>query len=207
MVITGLETLGRGRIKITLDNSLIFVIYKGEVTDLPLGGIKRLEEGMEFTDEAYEYVMTSILPKRAKIRAMNILMKNDKTERQLADKLREGFYPQDIIDSAIEYVKSYGYVDDRRYAMNYAEYRVSSKSRRQIETALLGKGINKDIISDVLDELYESSDVDEGEIIRKLALKKAKGTLPEDEKEKQKLFRYLMGKGYSYEQIRRALAD
>lgn len=205
MVITGLESLSRGRIKISLDNTLSIVIYKGEVADLPLSGIKRLEEGMEFPEAAYEYVMTSVLPKRAKLRAMNILLKNDKTEKQLSDKLREGSYPQEIIDEAVAYVKSYGYVDDERYARNYAQYRIENKSRRQIETALMGKGIDKNIISAVLDELYESSDVDEGQIIYNLAMKKCKGELPTDDSERRKLYRFLLGKGYSYEQIRRAL--
>ena len=41
------------------------------------------------------------------------------TERQLRDKLRQGEYPQDVIEEAVAYVKSYGYVDDRKYYLRY----------------------------------------------------------------------------------------
>ena len=41
------------------------------------------------------------------------------TEKKLRQKLVEGKYPEDIIDIALAYVKSYGYIDDEAYARDY----------------------------------------------------------------------------------------
>ena len=56
--------------------------------------------------------MKDVLLKRAKLRCMNLLKSRDYTEYQLRMKLRQGVYPEDIIDAAVAYVASYGYVND-----------------------------------------------------------------------------------------------
>ena len=54
--------------------------------------------------------------------AMNLLTARDYTEKQLRDKLNKREYSSDEIQAAIDYVKSFHYVDDIRYAENYLEY-------------------------------------------------------------------------------------
>jgi regulatory protein len=47
----------------------------------------------------------------------------DQTERELKNKLREAGYPECIIDKTLDYVKSYGYINDSRYAANFIRAR------------------------------------------------------------------------------------
>ena len=78
------------------------------------------------------------MQKRAKLRCMHLLEKRDYTEKELRQKLTAGKteYTQEEMDIAIDYVKSFHYVDDGIYACKYIEAMSSRKSRRQIEQEL-----------------------------------------------------------------------
>ncbi|MFR3035804.1 MAG: RecX family transcriptional regulator [Blautia hydrogenotrophica] len=49
-----------------------------------------------------------------------------------------------MVDEAIGYVKSYGYVDDQRYARNYLAYRLQTKSRQKLFQELYQRGFLPD---------------------------------------------------------------
>ena len=48
------------------------------------------------------------LLKKAKLRAMYLLNICDRTEAELREKLKKNEYPREIIEQAIQYVKSFG---------------------------------------------------------------------------------------------------
>ena len=54
--------------------------------------------------------------KAAKEKALNLLSYSDKTEKGLRDKLAEHGFPPYAIDEAISYVRSFHYLDDKRFA-------------------------------------------------------------------------------------------
>ncbi len=70
------------------------------------------------------------------------------TEHSLREKLRTKEYTGDEIDDAIEYVKSFGYINDLRVAQNTAE-RLARKlyGKRRILAYLSSKGITGEVIS------------------------------------------------------------
>ena len=77
MIVTGIEEMTKSRSKISIDGEFAFVLYKGELRHF------HLLEGEEISEEDYEHIMKEILPKRAKLRAMNLLLKKDYTTSQL----------------------------------------------------------------------------------------------------------------------------
>lgn len=79
------------------------------------------------------------------------------TEQQLREKLKQGGYPQACIDLALEYVKSFHYVDDYRYACTYINYRQDRMSRYQLKVKLYGKGVPGEVIDRALEECYEGT--------------------------------------------------
>ena len=81
-------------------------------------------------------------------------------------KLKQGGYPQACIDLALEYVKSFHYVDDYRYACTYINYRQDRMSRYQLKVKLYGKGIPGELIDRALEECYEGDEQEQ--IIRLL---------------------------------------
>ncbi len=182
-----------------MDGEFAFVLYKGEIREY------KLRVGEEMSQSAYDEVMTLVLPKRAKLRAMNLLQKKDYTEKQLRDKLSDGDYPAEFIDDAIAYVKSFNYIDDERYARDYIAYHMSSRSRNRIIQDLSAKGISKDIYQDILDELYQEDGDAELDQIKKLLIKKHYDPEITEFADKQKIMAFLMRKGYNSSDIRRAM--
>ena len=200
MTVTSVVELDKKRCKIYLDGEFSFVLYKGELRDY------NIMAGQEISDANYQEIIDVILPKRCKLRAMNLLQKKDYTEKQLRDKLSEGLYPVDIIDDAIHYVKAYHYLDDERYARDYITYHMSIRSRNRIIQDLTGKGISKDIFMPIVEELYVEEDSDvELDQIRKLLAKKHYDQEETDFKDKQKIMAFLLRKGFQMSDIRRAM--
>lgn len=138
---------------------------------------------------------------RAKKRVLHLLESSQKSEKQLRDKLKEGGYEPDVIDEAIDYAKSYHYIDDERFARDFVRLSCHNKSRIRLKQDLSQKGIDKDIIDIAIEEEYV---VDEVELLKDL-LRKRHFDSEADYAEKQKHFRYLASKGYSTSVIRRAM--
>ena len=139
---------------------------------------------------------------RAKRRAMHLLEKQDRTRKNLMDKLRESDYPQEAIEAAVAYVESYHYIDDERYARSYVHFHQEGKSKRRIQQDLMQKGVDRDTIALVLEEEYETSEAD---MIRDLLRKKHYDPESADASERAKMYRFLLGRGFSSNDISRVL--
>ncbi|MCR5687164.1 MAG: recombination regulator RecX [Lachnospiraceae bacterium] len=197
MMVTGLEPFpkGKGRVAVYLNDKFAFVLYKGELSDYGL------EEGIHVDDVLYERILSETLIPRAKKRGMNLLKTMDRTEYDVRHKLSEGGYPQEAVDAAISYLKSYRYIDDMRYASEYIRFKSSSMSRKQIHTRLSAKGIGREVTEAAFAEHDAEARDDDGtsekELIRKLILKKhPSGCADLTFDEKQKLYAYLYRKGF-----------
>ena len=202
MLVTQISEVTKSRSRVYLDGKVAFVLYKGELRQF------QIREGQELSPESYRDIMTQILPKRAKLRSMNLLQSRDYTRKQLEDKLRQGDYPQECIDEAIAYVESYGYIDDRRYAKGFIEYHLQTKSKTRIETDLMKKGIAKDVIREVFDELGNIGVAqDESAMIRDLLHKKKYCADTATIQEQQKMYGFLYRRGFSTEAVMRALSQ
>ena len=200
MLVTQISEMSKSRSRIYLDGQFAFILYKGELRQF------QIKEGQELTGECYRQIMTQILPRRAKLRSMNLLQSRDYTRKQLEDKLKQGEYPQECIEEALSYVESYGYIDDRRYAGDYIEYHIQTKSRMRIETDLMRRGISKEVIRQAFEELKNLGVVqDEAALIRDLLNKKKYCADTATRQEQQKMYGFLYRKGFSPEAIVRAL--
>lgn len=196
-----IEESTRSRVRIVLEDGVSFVLYKGERRRY------HLSEGKEITQEAYKEIMEEVLPKRAKLRAMNLLKARAYTEKQLFDKLEAGGYPGKVVEEAMAYVRSYGYTDDRQYASDFVEYNKARKSRAVLFRDLLKKGIPQDLIEEAW---KEHASENEGELEREqiLSWMKKKNFIISEATfaEKQKFSAFLYRKGFQIDAIRSALS-
>lgn len=202
MKITKLEPLSRARSRVYIDEEFAFVLYRGELRTY------ELKEGAEIREDAYREIWETVLPKRAKLRAMNLLKTRQYTARQLMEKLQTGGYPEVIAKEALEYVKSFRYVDDARYIRDYVEYHRETRSLKDIERRLLQKGISRELLKDVLSEFDgQETEQSEMEAIRRLLAKKHYVKDVMEEKEREKLYAYFYRKGFSVEKVKRVLQE
>lgn len=200
MTVTQLTALGKGRYKVYIEDRPAFVLYRGELNRL---GIR---EGEGITEGNLREIQEEILPLRAKKRAMNLLQKREYTTAALREKLRDGEYPEACVEEAVAYVESYGYVDDLRYARDFIVYNLDRKSRTRIEQDLMRKGIQKDTVRAVFEELEEEGTrQDEASMIRTLLDKKKYDAKNADVQEKQRMYAFLYRKGFHADAINRAL--
>lgn len=198
MIVTRIEPIGNNRNRIYLDEQLAFVLYKGELRRY------KIREQEELPQNIYEEIMGEVLVKRAKLRCMNLLKSMDKTEYQLRIKLNQGAYPKEAVEQAIAYVKGYGYVDDERYASSYYECYKERKSRIQIQQELMRRGISRELLAGIL----EGKDrAEERPMIEQWIRKKRVDIENADKKELQKLYLFLMRKGFSSSEIKNVLRD
>jgi regulatory protein len=127
---------------------------------------------------------------------MRLLENMPRTERQLFDKLKAAQFSEEAIADAMAYVKSYGYVNDLRYAEQYLLSRMHSKSRQQLFVALAGKGIDRHTAQIAWDEVTELEEPDERAMIRRDILKKADPGSEIDEKVLRRLYGYFGRRGF-----------
>ena len=88
MIVTDIKPVTKQKFQIEIDGQPAFVLYKGELFRY------HLEQDREIEECIYTEIVDEILTKRAKLRAMHLLQKMDRTKWELERKLQESGYPQ-----------------------------------------------------------------------------------------------------------------
>ncbi len=197
-LIDRIETLSGGRCLVCLESGCSFPLYKKELKEFGIC------EGGAFAPELETRILGELLPRRAKLCAMNYLQRMDRTEQQLRAKLAELSYPEDIAEQAVAYVKSFHYIDDVRYAVNYIECRKSGKSLRRLEQELYQRGVSP---GDFQEALQQTDTPDEERQIRDLLVKKHYSAGQADRSETERTIRFLLRRGYPLPAIRKAMQE
>jgi regulatory protein len=144
--------------------------------------------------------------KRAKNSAYRYLTIRPRSNKELADKLHDKKFSDPVIAAVLEHVTRLGYLDDGKFAAQWAASRIRSRGfgKRRLEQELRIKGISRDIIKETLTTLFEESA--ESDIARKEAEKKLRTlTRFEPQVRRRRLAGFLERKGFSSEIIRTIL--
>lgn len=139
--------------------------------------------------------------------AMYSLDFRDHSVREMRMKLLRKYEPE-AVESAIEHLVELGLLDDERFAENFAHelFQYKKYGKNRIKSELFRRGIDADIVNNVLDEIFESEETDNVERIVDIINKKYYNKMI-DEKSRQKVFAALMRLGYGYSDIRQAMSE
>ena len=151
----------------------------------------------------YDKICKEVILKRAKLRALHLLNDMGRTESQLRQKLKQDHYTDEMIERAIAYVKSFGYINDADYARNFVESRKDRKSKKELYAQMIQKGLDKDVIEQAFLECYEKEDARDA--IAELLRKKKYDPETADWKDTQKILGFLTRKGFGYDDIRQVI--
>ena len=157
MLITKTEPVNKTKYAVSIDGEFAFVVYKGELHKYGIS------ENRELAQDVFDEIMEHVLPKRAKLRCMNLLKSREYTRQQMEDKLRQGKYPPSVIAEALAYVESFGYIDDAAYARRYVSAYLERKSRRCMEEELRRKGIDRNGIEEAMRIVQEEDGLQDEE--------------------------------------------
>ena len=157
-------------------------------------------ENYDINEEELAVLERAVSSRRAFNKATELLSRRDHGEKELLIKLRQKGFKEEA-EEAIEKLKYYGYIDDRRFAENYVKelIRIKHYGKRRVEQELYRKGIDREIISEVL----EAAEFPESELVSLIEIKYYRYLT--DEKGIKKTINSLLRMGYSYGEIKDAL--
>ena len=139
---------------------------------------------------------------KCKNTALKTIERTYKSEKELAQKLALKGYDDHIINRTINFMKEYNLLNDNNYATMYVKDKSRNIGKKKIKYSLLQKGIDEEIIESELEKITND---EVKAIVYEMALKKYKVFSKRENdnyKLTQKLYRFLMGKGYDYDLIK-----
>lgn len=188
---------GRGdKMHLHIDGEYFISVDSGYLAELGV------YNGMDVSCDDIEKLRADIGVRRAYNKAVDLLSRRDHSKKELIEKLRQKGHGEFACD-AVDKLSEYGYIDDRRFAFVFAEelIRLKSYGKKRIEQELYRKGVNRDIICEVLSECEFPA-----EKLAELIERKYSRYL-NDEKGVNKTVNALLRLGYSYAEIRDAIKE
>ena len=136
-------------------------------------------------------------------KALRFLSYRPRSEKEIRDKLLGKKASEEIINKVISRLKENNFLNDEEFVKWWIEQRANFKPRslKLIKMELRQKGIDKDLIDQIIDDL--SLTIDDLETAKKLINKRLSRYKKLSREEKfQKIARYLSSKGFSYDIIK-----
>lgn len=139
----------------------------------------------------------------ARAYAMRSLARRESAESELARRLRQQGYQEEVIEAVLDHCRGYNWVNDERYgAMAVRAGAAKGQGPLKIRFDLRRKGLDDGQI----DAAFEQPALDWFELALALLSRRAKATDLADFKLRMKWLKYLMGRGFTQEQARYALS-
>lgn len=144
--------------------------------------------------------------KRAAKKAMDLLLQQDRTAKNIRDRLYRAGFSEKASDYAIQYVSHFDYVNDLRYAQNYISFHQTGRSRKELRYKLMERGVPQEIVAEAFLEYEEEA---EYEALRRQLGKRLKGQRLSDMDvpAKNKITAYFARKGYPLSVVRAVLEE
>ena len=126
-------------------------------------------------------------------------------QREMREKMRRWEVDETVRNRVLDRLVRERFVDDERYARAFVKdkIRYNKWGRRKVQQALWQKGIDSEIQRKVLDEIDEKEYLS---ILRPLLRQKRKSIKAQNDYElNQKLLRFALGRGYTFDIIRQCI--
>ena len=161
----------------------------------------RLKKDQEVEEEQLKNLLIESEKHDALTKAVSYVAKSLKTKRQVREYLQRKGYEEDIVWYCVDKLKEYGYIDDKEYSRRYIESTSNSQGKNLVAYKLMAKGVRKEDI----ESAFSETDIDAEENAKIMAEKYLRNK--EITKETlNKAYRYLIGRGFTYEQASNALS-
>lgn len=136
---------------------------------------------------------------KAKNVALKFIQRSYKTEKEMQNKLINKGFDEVTIKRVISFLKEYNFLDDLKYADMYIKSKQKTAGKSKLKYDLMKKGIDQSIIHSAIENLPSECEEDTARV---LAEKKYRTLIKREvdrRKIYEKLLRFLVGKGYSWE--------
>ena len=199
-IITKLEVQKKheDRVNIYLDDKFFMGVYKEIIYTL---GIKK---GQEINEDILKEMLSEEMYIKAKNKALNILSRNDQSQKIIKDKLLNEF-DEDVVDKVIEFLIKYNFINDEILASKITSTNVNLNKygKNKIKQNLYNKGIDINIINNAVSDVDENKEFDNAMYLAKKRYERIKN----EEKSKiyRKIAQHLTYKGFEYDTVKKVL--
>ena len=200
--ITKIEQCKRNkeRVNIYIDEEFAFAIYMELVYRFNLKVNEEVNK-----EKLIEIAKVENLSK-CKDSALKTIERSYKTEKEIRDKLLNKEFNEETVEKTINFLKEYTFIDDLKFTKMYVKDRIRTQGRNKIKYALIQKGVNKYLVDEVLEELDRNDEEDRALLICEKKYLSICKREEDDFKIKNKLIRYMLGRGYEYEVARNVVS-
>ncbi len=157
-----------------------------------------LKNGLDIEKEKIEEIVLESETFYAFNKVLKYISKSMKTKHELKVYLKDKGFNESVIKNVIEKLEEYNYINDELYCKYYVDTYKNKYGKNKLKQNLKNKNINENIIEKYLDFDEKDSILN----IKKEILKQSKNK-ELDLKLKQKIYRNLVYKGYSFDEIKK----
>jgi len=179
-----------------IDNNFKFSLTSADLNYLAL------KVGEEISEEKLKYLESEYLLQKAREYVYNLISKKTYTERALIEKLKSKNFSENIINQITNELKNYKYLNDEEFIYEYARAKIEEKpmGKYRLKQELFNKKFDENLIKECIEKIYK--EFNEEELAQKALNSKFKN-LKENFNEKlvQKIYNFLLSRGFSYEII------
>lgn len=185
----------RERAHIYGDGKYVGTLYLDQILDY------HLKINDEITPDEFGKILSDSINKKLFNLCLNFISRRQRSEKEIVDYINKKIYTykyeKDAVDinQIIDKLKYYNYINDQSFAKLWMDSRIKKGiGPRRIRLELAQKGVEKEIINEVIPEINEE---DKDIAIEKLTKKYLRKHIFKNESEKKwKLKQYLMSKGF-----------
>lgn len=136
-------------------------------------------------------------------RAAKLLAAKQRSVEELRERLLSGRgATPELVETVIERLREYGYLDDERFAQSYASLRIQQRpiGRQRLQRDLRLRKIDKQTVDNALDQVFEQTS--ENDLIDRAIAKRIRlRGRPATRAESKKLFDHLLRQGFEFELV------
>jgi len=158
----------------------------------------RLSKGDEISEEKMAEIESIIDIDKCKNYAIDLVSRKMYSEKEIRIKMKQKEFSHTAIDSVVDILKEYGYINDEAFAAIYCEHYMQKYGAKKIAFELKNKGIDSEIVENAVSGIKNDDTLEE-------LIKKKVGSKELDFKEYSKIVRYFLSKGFEYDAVQSVL--
>jgi regulatory protein len=195
-----IQKKNRDRMSIYINEEFAFGVHKDIAFKF------NLEVGKKLDIDFIEKIIKTEEQNKANNYALKLLSYRPRSEKEIIDKMKGKGYDEEIINGTIDYLKNFGYVNDKDFAVDFAKGKSGKFGPNRIKIELVRKGVDDNIIDEIIKEEFDEK-IEYNNAL-KAAKKKIKSYKGDDRNTiYRKLGSYLQRKGYSYDIVAKVLRE
>ncbi len=181
------------RYSIFVDGKFVLGIDKKTIEDM------HLKVGKLIDEKNLKKIASQEELNKAQAYALMLLGYRERSLPEIKMRMRQKGYEEKLIEKVVKYLKNRNLINDKRFARLWAESRIKKGyGSWRIQSELEQKGVNREIVDDILKDLY--SGIDEVQVAVDL-VKKKRWLLKDPQRVTKRVSNLLRRRGFSFEVI------